>query len=416
MIHSTDFIPELPFPGFKWKWASLQCTESINDPVVLLGVLFRMRKLEVLNQRLRYSSPEFNDELRNLSNDISDSIGVDLAGRGGSRNIIRNSGQYWKAVGLIQPHDHSGIIHLTEFGRKVADREISQTEFATYTITHLCLPNPAIQSVAEVESWRKHNINFRPLLLLLEIINALSNTEGKGSLTTDELVKVIIPLSGLNADISDYTYYIREYRKGNIDISKWPDCAPEANDRRIAREFFLFLLNYGFLATVSDGSDRFSDSFIINPLIYDDVTELLKRAHKDDKNIDEVARDADISSEVERKRSKGRPNQAMFRKKVLAACERCVVTNATMPEILEAAHIKPYKYNGEDTPANGFAMRTDIHILFDTGHLRIAPTGEISLSKRARYDYGMTIPPRIVIPDFIDIEFVRWRWENYNGY
>ncbi len=39
-------IPALPFEGFKWKWASLQCTEGINDPVVLLGVLFRMAKLE----------------------------------------------------------------------------------------------------------------------------------------------------------------------------------------------------------------------------------------------------------------------------------------------------------------------------------------------------------------------------------
>ena len=25
------------------------------------------------------------------------------------------------------------------------------------------------------------------------------------------------------------------------------------------------------------------------------------------------------------------------------------------------------------------------------------------------------IPPRIVIPDFTDREFLRWRWENYNG-
>ena len=41
-----------------------------------------------------------------------------------------------------------------------------------------------------------------------------------------------------------------------------------------------------------------------------------------------------------------------------------------VPEILEAAHIKPFKYNGEDTVANGFAMRVDIHTLFDAGHLR----------------------------------------------
>ena len=51
----TQSIPKLPFDGFKWKWASLQCTEGINDPVVLLGVLFRMAKLE---GQYKYSSDE----------------------------------------------------------------------------------------------------------------------------------------------------------------------------------------------------------------------------------------------------------------------------------------------------------------------------------------------------------------------
>lgn len=29
---SLDFIPRRPFPSFKWKWASVQCTEGINNP------------------------------------------------------------------------------------------------------------------------------------------------------------------------------------------------------------------------------------------------------------------------------------------------------------------------------------------------------------------------------------------------
>ena len=37
-----------------------------------------------------------------------------------------------------------------------------------------------------------------------------------------------------------------------------------------------------------------------------------------------------------------------------------------MPEVLEAAHIKPFKYNGEDTIANGFPMRMDIHFIRKT--------------------------------------------------
>ena len=122
-------------------------------------------------------------------------------------------------------------------------------------------------------------------------------------------------------------------------------------------------------------------------------------------------RTTEITSEFERERKRvqssrvARPNQASFRRAVLKACKRCIITNVTMPEVLEAAHIKPFKYNGEDTIANGFAMRTDIHTLFDTGHLRIDIDGTVALSPRARMDYGATIPPRIVIPSFTNVEF-----------
>lgn len=145
-----EFVPRKPFEGFKWKWACLQCTEGLNDPVVLLGVLFRMRKLELANEGIKYNSKAFGDELMTLSKDIEGrGVGVDLAGRTGERNLIRNSGQYWRALGLIPSESHGGVIELTDFGRKVADRKISQTEFAAVTVQTLTLPNPDIQSADE---------------------------------------------------------------------------------------------------------------------------------------------------------------------------------------------------------------------------------------------------------------------------
>ncbi len=189
---------------------------------------------------------------------------------------------------------------------------------------------------------------------------------------------------------------------------------------RIAREYFLFLKNYGYVDCVPGGS-RLEEKYEINELLLDEIRELIKTAPREkslSKALD-VIRSTEITSEVERKRVQysrtSRPNQANFRKEVLKACGRCIITNVIMPEILEAAHIKPFKYNGEDTVANGFALRTDIHTLFDTGHLRISEEGVIDLSTRARMDYGAAIPPRIVIPDFINREFLKWRWDNYNG-
>ena len=416
MLHK-NFVPELPFPDFKWKWACLQCTEGIDDPVVLLGVLFRMRKLE--GKGLKYSSPEFAKELTELSDDIKDSIGVDLARRTGERNLIRNSGQYWRAVGLIPAGDHSGEIRLTDFGRRVADHDISQTEFSTITIQTFKLPNSQIQSREECLRWESNGIVLYPLRIIMGIILRL-NDFNEGYLTTDELTKIVIPLSAYRATIEDYVDFIRWYRAEEIVISDWPNCSPAANDFRIAREYLLFLSNYGYIER-REGRTREDEQYRFNPALANEIREMLDTPISDVslQQVLEQIRSTDLISEVERKRMQAfrqnRPNQARFRHDVIAACQRCIITNVTMPEVLEAAHIKPFKYKGEDTVANGFAMRTDIHTLFDTGHLRISENGIIELSNRARLDYGASIPPRIVIPDFTNRDFLRWRWENYNG-
>lgn len=255
--------------------------------------------------------------------------------------------------------------------------------------------------------------------LILEICCALFE-KGEGYLTTEELIRIVIPLSGYHAQLQDYVNFILWYREKTIDVSCWPDCAPAANDIRIAREYLLFLSNYGYMER-HKGHDRMSERYFICDYLLDEIRQLLQQEEEPKTQLELLKRlrSDKVTDEVERKRvQKGRtvrPNQAAFRKQVLRACERCVITNVTMPEILEAAHIKPFKYKGEDTVANGLAMRTDIHTLFDTGHLRISPEGRINLSARARMDYGASIPPMIVIPDFINRDFLRWRYENYSG-
>lgn len=416
-----NYVPVKPFPDFKWKWASLQCTERLNDPVILLGVLFRMRKLELMGKNIKYSSHEFADEMQNLQNDVSDSIKVNLGGRVGERNLMRNSSQYWKAVGLI-PADSHGVIQLTEFGRKVADRAISQTEFATVTVQTLHLPNKNIQSAEECKMWLSAGLVIYPLKLLLQIMCGLAMIEPAQSyIKPTELTEIIIPLSGVKAEIQDYVNFILWHRSGEVELTGWPDCTESANDHRIAREFLLFLDNYGFTNVNGNNIKHKDEEYQINMNMFGEIQELISKAPRDKslmKALD-IIRKNEVASEVERKRLRtgiARPNQAKFRREVLKACERCVITNVTMPEILEAAHIKPFKYHGEDTIANGLAMRVDIHALFDSGHLRISPDGEVDLSERARIDYGWSIPPHIMIPSFTNKDFLRWRWENYSGF
>ena len=183
---------------------------GINDPVILLGVLFRMKKLE--GRGLKYSSQEFADELVELSNDISDSIGVDLARRTGGRNIIRNSGQYWKAVGLI-PDDSRGLIRLTEFGRRVAEHDISQTEFSAITVQTFQVAKQSYSNSSRMPKLGKPQFNHLSSQNY-SVRNYGTQKRGQGYLTTTELTKIIIPLSGCHAQISDYVNFVLWYRTG----------------------------------------------------------------------------------------------------------------------------------------------------------------------------------------------------------
>lgn len=52
---------------------------------------------------------------------------------------------------------------------------------------------------------------------------------------------------------------------------------------------------------------------------------------------------------------------------------RCVVTGCQLLDLLEAAHIQPYRRDADNHPANGLLLRADIHTLFDLGKLAIDP-------------------------------------------
>lgn len=69
-----------------------------------------------------------------------------------------------------------------------------------------------------------------------------------------------------------------------------------------------------------------------------------------------------------------REGQAAFRRMVLAAYQwRCAITGCDVVEALHAAHILPYRGVLSNHPANGIALRSDLHLLFDLDLLHIDP-------------------------------------------
>ncbi|MDC0712466.1 HNH endonuclease signature motif containing protein [Stigmatella sp. ncwal1] len=54
--------------------------------------------------------------------------------------------------------------------------------------------------------------------------------------------------------------------------------------------------------------------------------------------------------------------------------DTCLVTRCRLPDLLEAAHISPYRGDKDNHPSNGLLLRADIHTLFDLDLLGIEPT------------------------------------------
>lgn len=74
------------------------------------------------------------------------------------------------------------------------------------------------------------------------------------------------------------------------------------------------------------------------------------------------------------RRSIIREGQSGFRSQLIAkyGC-KCPITGATQAEVLQAAHIIPYKGSHSNEIGNGLLLRADIHLLFDCYLLSINP-------------------------------------------
>jgi putative restriction endonuclease len=59
--------------------------------------------------------------------------------------------------------------------------------------------------------------------------------------------------------------------------------------------------------------------------------------------------------------------------------DRCQVSGCTLLELLEAAHISPYRSDDDQHPGNGLLLRADLHTLFDLDLLGHPETLEIHL-------------------------------------
>lgn len=97
-----------------------------------------------------------------------------------------------------------------------------------------------------------------------------------------------------------------------------------------------------------------------------------------------------------------REKQGEFRKMLLAAYSgSCAATGVNVPEVLQAAHIDPYRGKKSQVVTNGMLLRSDVHLLYDSHLLTVLPESNfMRISKQLEGSfYEQFDGQRITVPD-----------------
>ncbi|MCL4637671.1 MAG: HNH endonuclease [Olivibacter sp.] len=114
---------------------------------------------------------------------------------------------------------------------------------------------------------------------------------------------------------------------------------------------------------------------------------------------------------------KARRGQQKFRESL---CKRynntCVVTGCKILDILEAAHIMPYRGKKDNHPSNGLLLRADIHTLFDLNLIAIDPKNlRVHFHRKVLKEYGEFHLNKILVESHNqpNAKCLSWRWNIY---
>lgn len=115
---------------------------------------------------------------------------------------------------------------------------------------------------------------------------------------------------------------------------------------------------------------------------YDSILNILSEKNNFDFNLLSEERDD------QRRYIKTREGQGGFKGKVLRAYNnRCCISQETIPELLEVAHIQNYKNKDSHHIQNGIILRTDFHKLYDNGLVFIDKNYSIHISSLITNEY-----------------------------
>lgn len=258
MTSTYTIPPQIPFPEFKWRWAVTTPSESINSEEILFGVL----KILVKHNGKRHATQEFKDDLLKLQNETNSSIDLAKIDRDLNKNIIENSGQYWKALGLLNS-TIDGTISVSDLGLGIVNASVSKEDFIKYLYDNFELPNQNIESETVLQIYRNANIRVYPIKIIFQVLYSITKSIQSPSewyLTPHELKDIVVPLSVYpELEYESYAEYVLSYRNDKSLFTAWPNVTPGDNDFRMLKEYLIFLSNFGYidLVELKDKSKRY---------------------------------------------------------------------------------------------------------------------------------------------------------------
>ncbi|MBI5863007.1 MAG: HNH endonuclease, partial [Planctomycetes bacterium] len=96
--------------------------------------------------------------------------------------------------------------------------------------------------------------------------------------------------------------------------------------------------------------------------------------------------------------------------------DRCQITGCPVLDVLEAAHIRPYRTEADNAPDNGLLLRAYLHTLFDLDLLGIEPqTLTIHLHPRVAQAFSLDRQRLGVNGHQLDQSALEARWELFQA-
>ena len=173
------------------------------------------------------------------------------------------------------------------------------------------------------------------------------------------------------AETVEVTQYEAYYSESFISPSKkvTVDKIRPYHDKGYNRNMSMQSLSKDFLEDFFDNEY----SQLLNEVPYPESDDADNNLLSDIFSDDYVPNDEDERSKIYRSIVQRR-GQKKFRDEVRELYgDKCVITGCEILDILEAAHINPYKGDKDNNAKNGLLLRADIHTLFDLDLIGIEP-------------------------------------------